>query len=60
MSAHREEEHYDYARLGSACESSPSLAMAYSPFQYFHELYSTEEALERGTLFRELDKPWRV
>lgn len=46
--------------LASACAGEPSLAMAYSPHQIFDGLYSTEEALERGTLFVELDKPWKV
>ena len=34
------------------------LAMVYSPIQEFHELYSPEKALERGTLFLELDLPF--
>lgn len=34
------------------------LAMVYSPLQEFHELYSPEKALERGTLFAELDLPF--
>ena len=46
--------------LASACAGDPSLAMVYSPHQSFDGLYSTEEALERGTLFVELDKPWKV
>lgn len=35
-----------------------SLAMVYSPYQHFDELYETGEALCRGTLFRALDKPF--
>ena len=35
-----------------------SLAMVYSPYQHFEELYETGEALCRGTLFRALDKPF--
>ena len=60
LEVRREDGHYDDARLGSACAQSPSLAMAYTPFQYFHEIYSAQDALDRGTLFLELDKPWRV
>ena len=37
---------------------SHPLAMMYSPLQSFHELYSPEEALEHGTLFKELDLPF--
>ena len=44
--------------LASACEGTPSLAMVYSPYQAFGSLYDTDEALWRGTLFTELDKPW--
>lgn len=38
--------------------SSYPLAMVYSPLQKFHELYEPEVALERGTLFSELDLPF--
>ena len=34
------------------------LAMVYSPLQEFHELYEPDMALERGTLFSELDLPF--
>ena len=44
--------------LASACAGNPSLAMVYSPKQAFIDLYDTDEALSRGTLFAELDKPW--
>ena len=33
------------------------LAMVYAPMQCFRMLYSPEDALMRGTLFEELDKP---
>ena len=39
------------------CIPAPSLAMVYSPRQSFRGLYSPMEALSRGTLFEELDKP---
>lgn len=38
--------------------SSYPLAMVYAPLQKFHELYEIEIALERGTLFSELDLPF--
>ncbi len=48
------------AKLASSCSGEPSLAMVYPPYQHFRDLYSPYEALCRGTLFRELDKPWKV
>ena len=35
-----------------------SLAMMYIPYQRFVHLYGDEKALERGTLFEELDLPF--
>ena len=35
------------------------LAMVYSPIQDFDNLFDTEQALDRGTLFSELDLPFR-
>lgn len=39
---------------------NPVPAMAYVPFQQYdpHNLYSVEQALQTGTLFPELDKPF--
>ncbi len=34
------------------------LAMVYSPYQQFDNLYEPEEAICKGTLFAELDKPF--
>ena len=34
------------------------LGMVYSPIQEWRNAYDTETALERGTLFRELDMPF--
>ena len=34
------------------------LAMAYVPYQEFEDLFSDEDALYRGTLFRKLDLPF--
>lgn len=36
----------------------PSLAMVYPPIQQFRLLYDSSTALSRGTIFRELDKPF--
>ena len=38
--------------------SSHPLAMVYSPLQEFHQLYEPDVALNRGTLFAELDLPF--
>ena len=35
------------------------LAMVYSPVQEWKDIYCGEKALERGTLFAELDKPFK-
>ena len=35
-----------------------SLAMAYVPYQRFENLYDEDKALERGTLFKDLDLPF--
>ncbi len=43
-----------------ACPLFPSLAMVYAPHQAFRHVYDHNEALSRGTLFRELDKPLGV
>ena len=37
--------------------SGKSLAMVYSPYQYFRMMYSPMDALNHGTLFEELYKP---
>ena len=36
----------------------PSLAMVYAPVQAFEDLYQPEEALCKGTLFKQLDLPF--
>lgn len=36
----------------------PSLAMVYPPRQCWRDLYDADVGLERGTIFRELDKPF--
>lgn len=35
------------------------LARAYVPFQPYGKLYDAMNALERGTLFADLDKPYK-
>lgn len=37
---------------------SHPLAMVYSPYQHFREIYTPDTALDRGTLFSELDLPF--
>lgn len=34
------------------------VAMAYVPWQYFDTVYETDKALEVGTIFPELNKPF--
>ena len=36
------------------------LAMVYSSCQMWRGIYAPDMALRRGTLFKELDKPWEV
>ncbi|MBS6462870.1 MAG: spore coat associated protein CotJA [Ruminococcus sp.] len=48
----------NYEEESENCLAGRSLAMVYSPCQQFRELYEPDEALTKGTLFRELDKPF--
>ena len=41
------------------CLDSLPLAMAYVPFQKWRSTYPLEKALERGTLFPDLDLPFK-
>ena len=41
-----------------SCLSDKSLAMVYSPYQEFHELYDPRRGLCNGTVFCELNKPF--
>ena len=43
----------------SPCLEACSLAMVYSPAQEWRALYPVSEAIRKGTLFTELDKPFR-
>ena len=44
-------------RNTNACDNE-ALAMAYVPWQKFHETYEPAKALKVGTIFPELDKPF--
>jgi len=39
-------------------DSEQVLAMAYVPWQQWEDLYDEDTALQRGTLFAQLDKPF--
>ncbi len=45
-------------RAPTSQTAGPSLAIAYVPSQTFGELYTSSEALGRGTLFKELYMPY--
>lgn len=40
------------------CINALPLAMAYVPIQKWREIYTADVALDRGTLFSQLDKPF--
>ena len=39
-------------------DENRTIAMAYVPWQQFRNLYDLEQALQVGTIFAELDKPF--
>lgn len=41
-----------------SCVDDYPLAMTYVPMQRFENLYSRDTALYRGTLYKDLDKPF--
>jgi hypothetical protein len=45
---------------GNGIVNAPALSMVYAPIQEWREIYDIAAALERGTLFKELDKPLEV
>ena len=45
------------SRASKVCAEAP-LAMVYSPYQEWHELYDLESGFCQGTIFKELDKPF--
>lgn len=53
----RESDNCGMADGGFGLASHP-LAMVYSPLQEFREIYTPNVALERGTVFSELDLPF--
>ena len=44
--------------LNAAFTENRTIAMAYVPWQQFRNLYDLEQALQVGTIFAELDKPF--
>lgn len=44
--------------VSSGLPENASLAMAYVPFQQWGDVYSMDEALNRGTLFPDLEFPF--
>ena len=56
-------ERFDIKNDGESCriymKSAESLAMVCSPIQEFCGRYSEEQGLQRGTIFSQLDKPFR-
>ena len=42
----------------AALPDDPVVAMAYVPFQQWGDVYEPERALDAGTLFPDLDKPF--
>lgn len=49
-------EHAARAQLADC--AMPALAMIYSPKQIWQNIYNEEDALTRGTIFADLDKPF--
>ncbi len=47
---------YHNQRVPAECQR---LAMAYVPVQVWQDLYEPEEGFRRGTIFRELDLPFK-
>lgn len=44
--------------VSDMCINELPLAMAYVPMQKWRKIYKNEVALERGTIFKELDLPF--
>ncbi len=40
------------------CRNTQTLAMAYVPYQPWENIYDSDIALSRGTIFQGLDKPF--
>lgn len=48
----------NYEQCQPKDDSAWPIGMAYVPMQSFQNLYRVEEALSRGTVFRDLDMPF--
>lgn len=48
----------DQAESSDYIINAPSLAMAYVPLQKYRDLYPESVGFEKGTMFKELDKPF--
>ena len=46
------------SRGAAPCPEACSLAMVYVPRQEWQEIYPIDQAIRKGTLFSELDKPF--
>ena len=46
------------SQIKSPLPADADVAMAYVPFQHMSNVYASDEAFDRGTLFPELDKPF--
>ena len=53
-----DEDHHHH-ECGENGVEGRSLAIVYSPVQHWREMYDPQTALSRGTMFRELDLPFR-
>lgn len=58
FSTNQNQENVDTTQEEGVKSVGKSLAMIYSPYQIFQDLYEPEEGLRRGTIFQELDKPF--
>ncbi len=45
---------------GEWIDDGVSLAMVYSPYQRWQNVYDCDKGLSRGTIFRDLDKPFEA
>ena len=53
---------YDRYRMYDRCRFDPErmpIAMAYVPWQRFERVYELDKALQIGTIFADLNKPFR-
>lgn len=60
VTVRRDAEDHQACGVRNGIENAPSLAMVYAPIQEWREINDLTTALERGTLFRELDLPLAV